>query len=400
GSIHGWESKLNALLSDGDCQELVSREKKDRVDFQQIADLATSRGLYSQLYAKAVVVSKVPLPDYRFDLDDKRPKREVILSPGVYSNVKAHIENFTSAKCESTDELPQSSGNGNISAEERLFDEPATVPLSEARNNILGTKCVQLLNDLRTWQASPEGRKMMEFRSSLPTYKEKNALLRAISENQVVIVSGETGCGKTTQIPQYILESEIEYLRGAMCNIICTQPRKISAISVSERIAAERGEKLGETVGYKIRLEGVKGRDTRLLFCTTGILLRRLTVDKNLKGVTHIIVDEIHERGLNEDFLLIVLKSLLPHRPDLKIILMSATLDAQLFSSYFIGSQLVQIPGFTHPVQTYFLESILEITGYQLTDSNQVDEYCTEKSWKIYKQTSKKRKSQLVSAVE
>lgn len=146
----------------------------------------------------------------------------------------------------------------------------------------------------------------------------------------MVIISGETGCGKTTQIPQFILDSEIESIRGAMCNIICTQPRRISAISVSERVAAERGEMLGETVssdvwkcsanlpmrlhtckvtlisgifsqvGYKVRLEGVKGRDTHLLFCTTGILLRRLLVDRNLKGVTHVIVDEVHERGMNE----------------------------------------------------------------------------------------------------
>lgn len=148
-------------------------------------------------------------------------------------------------------------------------------------------------------------------------------------------MSGETGCGKTTQLPQYILESEIEAARGAFCSIICTQPRRISAMSVAERVAAERGETLGESVssvpailsifssspwnsvlnlphflnlpkstlfkvGYKVRLEGMKGRDTRLLFCTTGILLRRLLVDRNLKGVTHVIVDEIHERGMNE----------------------------------------------------------------------------------------------------
>lgn len=146
----------------------------------------------------------------------------------------------------------------------------------------------------------------------------------------MVVVSGETGCGKTTQLPQYILETEIEAARGASCSIICTQPRRISAMSVAERVAAERGETLGESVsfsnfgfillvfplkniishlcslaslfkvGYKVRLEGMKGRDTRLLFCTTGILLRRLLVDRDLKGVTHVVVDEIHERGMNE----------------------------------------------------------------------------------------------------
>ncbi|KAL0380816.1 UNVERIFIED_CONTAM: DExH-box ATP-dependent RNA helicase DExH5, mitochondrial [Sesamum angustifolium] len=349
-NIIAWKRKLNALLRSADKQELVSREKKDRRDFEQIAALAGKMGLYSHLYMKVVVVSKVPLPNYRFDLDDKRPQRE----------------------------------------------------------------------------ESPGGRKMMGFRCSLPAYKEKDTILNAISQNQVVIISGETGCGKTTQIPQFILECEAESMHGAMCNIICTQPRRISAMSVSERIATERGENLGETVGYKVRLEGMKGRDTHLLFCTTGILLRRLLIDRNLKGVTHIIVDEIHERGINEgilcinslrktnmareltdffvclmaDFLLIVLKDLLPRRPELRLILMSATLDAELFSSYFGGAPVVQIPGFTYPVRTHFLENILETTGYQLTPYNQIDDYGIEKMWKMSKQTPRKRKSQIASAVE
>ncbi|KAL2934161.1 DExH-box ATP-dependent RNA helicase DExH3, partial [Bienertia sinuspersici] len=258
---------------------------------------------------------------------------------------------------------------------------------------------------------SPEGQKMVEFRRSLPAYKERDILLKAISENQVVVVSGETGCGKTTQLPQYILESEVEAARGASCSIICTQPRRISAMAVSERVAAERGEQLGESVGYKIRLEGMRGRDTRLLFCTTGILLRRLLVDRDLKGVTYVIVDEIHERGMNEvkvlqdtesvpDFLLIVLKDLLPRRPDLRLILMSATLNAELFSSYFGGAPMIHIPGFTHPVRAHFLENILETTGYRLTPHNQIDDYGQEKIWKMQKQTLRKRKTQIASAVE
>ncbi|KAK1298092.1 putative pre-mRNA-splicing factor ATP-dependent RNA helicase [Acorus calamus] len=200
--------------------------------------------------------------------------------------------------------------------------------------------------------------------------------------------------------PQYILESEIDAARGAACSIICTQPRRLSAMSVSERVAAERGEKLGESVGYKVRLEGIRGRDTRLLFCTTGILLRRLLVDRSLKGVTHVIVDEIHERGMNEDFLLIVLKDLLPRRPELKLILMSATLNAELFSSYFGGAPMLTIPGFTYPVRTHFLEHILEMTGYRLTTYNQIDDYGQEKSWKMQKQALRKRKSQIASVVE
>ncbi|KAK6157628.1 hypothetical protein DH2020_011876 [Rehmannia glutinosa] len=370
-NIMAWKWKLNTLLCNGDKQELVSREKKDRRDFEQIAALASRMGLYSHLYTKVVVVKKVPPPNYRFDLDDKRPLREVILHPGLQKRVDAYLD-YISGKHKSMDLFSRSNSTASIATDESLFEQPEPLPRSKAvMEKILWQRSLQMRDEQHT--------------------------------RQVVIISGETGCGKTTQIPQFILESEIDSMRGAMCNIICTQPRRISAISVSERIATERGEKIGEMVGYKVRLEGMKGRDTHLLFCTTGILLRRLLVDRNLKGVTHIIVDEIHERGINEDFLLIVLKDLLPRRPELRLILMSATLDAELFSSYFGGAPMVQIPvgsvslqGFTYPVRTHFLENILETTGYQLTTCNQIDDYGMEKTWKMSKQASKREKARLL----
>ncbi|XP_028060184.1 DExH-box ATP-dependent RNA helicase DExH5, mitochondrial-like [Camellia sinensis] len=402
--VGGWRWKLTTFLRSKDKQELVSREKKDRHDFEQIAALASKMGLYSHLYIKVVVVSKVPLPNYRFDLDDKRPQREVILPPGLQRRVDCYLGEYLSQKSRSMEgfwDISRSNSSCSIATDEGLFEQPEPLPQSKAAmENIIWKRSLQMRSQQQVWQESSEGRKLLEFRRSLPAYKEKEALLMAISQNQVVIVSGETGCGKTTQIPQFILESEIESVHGAQCSIICTQPRRISAMSVSERVATERGEKLGEMIGYKVRLEGMKGRDTHLLFCTTGILLRRLLVDRNLKGITHVIVDEIHERGMNEDFLLIVLKDLLPRRPELRLILMSATLDAELFSSYFGGAPTVHIPGFTYPVQTHFLENILEMTGYRLTPYNQIDDYGQEKMWKMNKQAPRKRKSQIVSAVE
>jgi ATP-dependent RNA helicase DHX36 len=148
-------------------------------------------------------------------------------------------------------------------------------------------------------------------------------------------------------------------------------------------------------------LEGIKGKDTHLLFCTSGILLRRLLSDRNLNGVTHVFVDEIHERGMNEDFLLIVLKDLLSRRRDLRLILMSATLNAELFSSYFGGAPTIHIPGFTYPVRAHFLEDILERTGYKLTSSNQLDDYGQDKVWKTQRQLlPRKRKNQITTLVE
>ncbi|XP_022862842.1 DExH-box ATP-dependent RNA helicase DExH5, mitochondrial-like isoform X2 [Olea europaea var. sylvestris] len=399
--VDGWKWKLTTLLHNKDKQELVSRDKRDRRNYGQIAALASRMGLYSHLYTKVVVVSKVPLPNYRFDLDEKRPQREVILPPGLQRRVDKHLGEHISQKPKGMNAFSRSSSDCNITTDDGLFEQPEALPPSKvAMEKFIWRRSQQIQREQLIWQQSPEGRKMMEFRRSLPAYKEKDAILSAILQNQVVIISGETGCGKTTQIPQFILESEINSVHGAMCNIVCTQPRRISAMSVSERIATERGEKLGDTVGYKVRLEGMKGRDTHLLFCTTGILLRRLLADRNLKGVTHVIVDEIHERGMNEDFLLIVLKDLLPRRPELRLILMSATLDAELFSSYFGGAPMVHIPGFTYPVRTHFLENILERTGYQLTPYNQIDDYGMEKMWKMSKQAPRKRKSPIVSAVE
>ncbi|KAI5013368.1 hypothetical protein ZWY2020_029551 [Hordeum vulgare] len=266
---------------------------------------------------------------------------------------------------------------------------------------ILQRKSLRMHNFQRSWQESPEGVNMVEFRKSLPAYKEKERLLAAIARNQIIVISGETGCGKTTQLPQFVLESEIQSGRGAFCNIIYTQPRRISAMAVAEKVSTERGENLGESVGYKVRLEGIRGKDTHLLFCTSGILLRRLLSDRNLNGVSHVFVDQIHERGMNEDFLLIVLKDLLSRRPDLRLILMSATLNAELFSSYFGGAPTIHIPGFTHPVRTHFLEDILERTGYKMTASNQLDDYGQDKVWKTRRQLlPRKRKNQITTLVE
>ncbi|KAL2324155.1 hypothetical protein Fmac_023213 [Flemingia macrophylla] len=401
-----WKRKFTMLLNDKNRQELASRERKDRRDFERIAVLASRMGLYSHMYAKVVVFSKVPLPNYRYDLDDRRPQREVSLSFATYTRVNAHFEEYLSQKSrvnKSFSDFPstRSSSNDSLGTDEGLFERSEPLASNKAvMEKILCQRSLQMLNQQQAWQESPEGKRMLEFRRRLPAYKKKERILSFISMNQVVIISGETGCGKTTQIPQFILESEIDSVRGAACSIICTQPRRISAMSVSERVASERGEKLGESVGYKVRLEGMKGRDTHLLFCTTGILLRRLLADRKLKSVTHVFVDEIHERGMNEDFLLIILKELLPHRPELKLILMSATVDAELFCSYFNGAPAMYIPGFTYPVKTHFLENILEMTGYKLTPYNQIDDCGQERMWKMNKQTPRKRKSQIVSAVE
>ncbi|KAK4593564.1 hypothetical protein RGQ29_017612 [Quercus rubra] len=403
-NIDEWKWKLSMLLRSEKDQEIVSRDKRDRRDYEQISNLAKRMGLYSELYGKVVVASKVPLPNYRPDLDDKRPQREVVIPLSLQRRVEGLLQ-------EHLDRVMLNSGKQNDGSDDaKPIDQVKDVNLDENTDSfvdgsvmekVLQRRSLRMRNMQRTWRESPEGKKMLDFRRSLPAFKERERLLQAIAQNQVIVISGETGCGKTTQLPQYILESEIESGRGAFCSIICTQPRRISAMAVAERVSAERGEPLGDTVGYKVRLEGMKGKNTHLLFCTSGILLRRLLSDRNLNGITHVFVDEIHERGMNEDFLLIVLKDLLPRRRDLRLVLMSATLNAELFSSYFGGAPTFHIPGFTYPVRAHFLEDVLEMTGYKLTSFNQIDDYGQDKMWKTQKQlVPRKRKSQITALVE
>lgn len=182
------------------------------------------------------------------------------------------------------------------------------------------------------------------------------------------MIEGETGCGKTTQVPQFILDRWISDGNGSVCNILCTQPRRISAISVAERVAQERGEQVGgKSIGYSIRLENrtpsrIGGTIT---YCTTGIVFQMLKTDPFLNNVSHLVVDEIHERDVLGDSLLAIIKDLIIIRPDLKIILMSATINAEQFASYFNNCPIFHIPGFTYPVEEFYLEDALELTKFE-----------------------------------
>ncbi|KAJ0973246.1 hypothetical protein J5N97_021205 [Dioscorea zingiberensis] len=229
---------------------------------------------------------------------------------------------------------------------------------------------VALEKELKSKMKLPKYREMLKARASLPISNLKNQILHLLNENDVIVICGETGCGKTTQVPQFILDDMIGSGRGGFCNIICTQPRRIAAISVAERVSNERCEPSpgcdGSLVGFQVRLDSARNQMTKLLFCTTGILLRKLAGDKDLSGISHVIVDEVHERTLLGDFLLIVLRHLIQRRQNLKVILMSATVDTTLFSRYFGNCPVLCAEGRTYPVSTYFLEDVYETLDYSL----------------------------------
>jgi ATP-dependent helicase HrpA len=194
---------------------------------------------------------------------------------------------------------------------------------------------------------SPPAMFTFRYPEDLPVSARREDILAVMRSHQVVIVAGETGSGKTTQLPKMCLEARPE-VRG---QIGCTQPRRVAALSVSRRVAEELGVVWGREVGCKIRFKDDTARDTRIKFMTDGILLAEIPSDPLLRRYSTIILDEAHERSLNIDFLLGYLQQLLPRRADLKVVITSATIDTEVFSRAFGGAPIVEVSGRLHPVE-------------------------------------------------
>ncbi|KAJ2894613.1 helicase associated domain-containing protein [Zalerion maritima] len=189
-----------------------------------------------------------------------------------------------------------------------------------------------------------------EQRESLPVFHFRKQLVTAVRENQILIVVGETGSGKTTQLTQYLAEAGFTN-QGI---IGCTQPRRVAAVSVAKRVAEEVGCNLGDAVGYTIRFEDKTSPATRIKYMTDGMLLREILMDQELKRYSIIMLDEAHERTISTDVLFALLKLTIKRRPELKIIVTSATLDAEKFSNYFNKCPIFTIPGRTFPVEILY----------------------------------------------
>ncbi|PSN56785.1 ATP-dependent RNA helicase DHX36 [Blattella germanica] len=219
--------------------------------------------------------------------------------------------------------------------------------------------------------------KMLKFRQKLPSFNKQDEILNLLEHNQIVVIR----CGKTTQVAQFILDDYIMKDKGSTCHVVCTQPRRISATSVAARVADERAEVCGgSSVGYQIRLDReLPRRKGSILYCTTGILLQRMESDPALREISHLVLDEIHERDVTCDFLLTILKDVIPKRPDLKLVLMSATLNAEQFAKYYGNCPCINIPGFTYPVKEYYLEDVLEMTRFVIKPAPE-----TNAKWKKF----------------
>lgn len=199
--------------------------------------------------------------------------------------------------------------------------------------------------------------KMLE----LPIHRYTRELLDLITKNRVVVISGETGCGKTTQLPLMLFEEMIQKGRGSEFSMIVTQPRRLASIAISEHVAYQFGEEtVGKSIGYRIRSDAKPPSSCLggILFCTTGILMRKLSYNPDLTGVSHVIVDEVHERGVICDFTLMLLKRLLQRNSKLKVILMSASINADIFSKYY-NAPVFNIPGRLYHVTNHYLPQIV-----------------------------------------
>ncbi|PAV64353.1 hypothetical protein WR25_20485 [Diploscapter pachys] len=193
-------------------------------------------------------------------------------------------------------------------------------------------------------------KKIRDLRKSqreLPIAERKTEIVDLLKDHQVLIVAGDTGCGKSTQVPQYLLEA-------GYSGIACTQPRRIACTALARRVAYETLNVYGNEVAYQIRFETTKSKRTKMLFLTEGLLLRQMENDSLLQQYNVIILDEVHERHLSSDLLIGLLRDLVEKRPDLKLILMSATINLALFSDYFQGAPVIEVPGRLYPIQLQY----------------------------------------------
>ncbi|KAK8192493.1 hypothetical protein M8818_007661 [Zalaria obscura] len=293
---------------------------------------------------------------------------ELSLDPGAVSIMRQSLWTIRNAGLPDERQTPQAEELDEDFRPRRLRSD-ITKEEIEARNK-------QLRSRLDAFNTSDKVAVLREQKAALPMNGYRKPVLEMISRSIYSIVVGATGSGKTTQVPQILLDDAINRNEGSQCNIICTQPRRIAATSVAQRVAVERGEMFQDTVGYHVRFENRRPVNAgSILYCTTGILLEQLkrSPDEVLDHASHLVIDEVHERDLQIDFLMVVLKKAVRERlqagkPVPKIVLMSATLDTELFAKYFgeqtdgeiIPCPSISVPGRTFPVKEFYLDDLLK----------------------------------------
>ncbi|KAI1390747.1 P-loop containing nucleoside triphosphate hydrolase protein [Hypoxylon trugodes] len=372
-------------LSDDVCQIRIDSVKNGpKMDVETYAQFRRSSRYPSEVivavvadlpsYIKLSVVKKTLA--YLNESLSEEPMKIYFAVDWVQQNINSIIEN--------PGKLRDISGVASTAAETR-----AAVPARQRFSR--HPKPLSWAVDARSreeWQKRQDNstlKEMISQRQKLPAWQARDLVVSTVSRDQVTIIAGETGSGKSTQSVQFILDDLYSKGFGNAASIICTQPRRISALGLADRVSEERCSKLGQEVGYSIRGENKVSAQTKITFVTTGVLLRRLQtsggrtedVVASLADVSHVVIDEVHERSLDTDFLLSIIRDVLKRREDLKLVLMSATLDAATFQSYFASEGLpvglVEISGRTFPVEDYYLDDIIRMTDFTVDNGRHRD---------------------------
>ncbi|XP_055647498.1 ATP-dependent RNA helicase DHX29 isoform X2 [Falco peregrinus] len=373
-----WKCRVRIMKSSDDvmamCPTIVTE------DSMQAQHLAATLALYH--LTKGQSVHQLLPPTYRDvwlewrDIEKKKEEENKIETNKPRDNFIARLLNKLKQQQQlQSENQPKVSEGPEDSWEDLVSDEDfSSLSLETSGTDNLEPSRVLF----KKLQSSSRYQRLLKERQELPVFKHRYSIVETLKKHRVVVVAGETGSGKSTQVPHFLLEDLLLNEGSNKCNIVCTQPRRISAVSLATRVCEELGCESGpggknSLCGYQIRMESRTGEATRLLYCTTGVLLRKLQEDGHLSSISHVIVDEVHERSVQSDFLLVILKEILHKRSDLHLILMSATVDSEKFSSYFSHCPILRISGRSYPVEIFHVEDVIEATGYVLEKDS---EYC------------------------
>uniref|UniRef100_A0A8C4U712 ATP-dependent RNA helicase DHX29 n=1 Tax=Falco tinnunculus TaxID=100819 RepID=A0A8C4U712_FALTI len=373
-----WKCRVRIMKSSDDvmamCPTIVTE------DSMQAQHLAATLALYH--LTKGQSVHQLLPPTYRDvwlewrDIEKKKEEENKIETNKPRDNFIARLLNKLKQQQQlQSENQPKVSEGPEDSWEDLVSDEDfSSLSLETSGTDNLEPSRVLF----KKLQSSSRYQRLLKERQELPVFKHRYSIVETLKKHRVVVVAGETGSGKSTQVPHFLLEDLLLNEESNKCNIVCTQPRRISAVSLATRVCEELGCESGpggknSLCGYQIRMESRTGEATRLLYCTTGVLLRKLQEDGHLSSISHVIVDEVHERSVQSDFLLVILKEILHKRSDLHLILMSATVDSEKFSSYFSHCPILRISGRSYPVEIFHVEDVIEATGYVLEKDS---EYC------------------------
>uniref|UniRef100_A0A8B9R3A5 ATP-dependent RNA helicase DHX29 n=1 Tax=Anas platyrhynchos TaxID=8839 RepID=A0A8B9R3A5_ANAPL len=373
-----WKCRVRVIKSSDDvmtmCPTIVTE------DSMQAQHLAATLALYH--LTKGQSVHQLLPPTYRdvwlewSDIEKKKEEENKIETNKPRDNFIAKLLNKLKQQQQLQSENQPKVSEGPEDSWENLVSDEDFSSLSLETPETDNLEPSRIL--FKKLQSSPKYQRLLKERQELPVFKHRYSIVETLKKHRVVVVAGETGSGKSTQVPHFLLEDLLLDEGSNKCNIVCTQPRRISAVSLATRVCEELGCESGpggknSLCGYQIRMESRTGEATRLLYCTTGVLLRKLQEDGLLSSVSHVIVDEVHERSVQSDFLLVILKEILHKRSDLHLILMSATVDSEKFSSYFSHCPILRISGRSYPVEIFHVEDVIEATGYVLEKDS---EYC------------------------